>query len=109
MRSVLVCIDVCSDLVFGEVCSILLPTMRSEIFQSLSLLIVVEDGRDSDCLTQLSNRSLTSMQYKHYCRASFFVTVIVASNWGSVSTLLLKRNFLPCYRGRAGVCKAGSQ
>ena len=62
VRSYLVCIDVCSDLVFGDACSNLLPTMRSEIFGSLSLLIVVEDGCDSDCLTQLSNRSLTSMQ-----------------------------------------------
>ena len=41
----LVYIDVCSDLVFGDVCSILLPTMRSDIFGSLSLLIVMADGR----------------------------------------------------------------
>ena len=45
VRSNLVYIDVCSDLVFGDVCSILLPTMRSNIFYSLSLLIVVADGR----------------------------------------------------------------
>ena len=45
VRSDLVYTDVCSDLLFGEVCSILLPTMRSEIFCSLSLLIVVTDGR----------------------------------------------------------------
>ena len=41
----LVYIDVCSDLVFGDVWSILLPTMRSDIFCSLSLWIVVADGR----------------------------------------------------------------
>ena len=45
VRSNLVYIDVCSDLVFGDVCSIMLPTMRSDIFGSLSLLIVVADGR----------------------------------------------------------------
>ena len=54
VRSDLVCTEMCSDLVFGDVCSILLPTMRSDIFGSLSLLIVVEDGRNFDCLTQLS-------------------------------------------------------
>ena len=59
MHSVLVRIDVYSNRVFGDVCSILLPTMRSETFYSLSLLIVVEDGRDSDCLTQLNNWNLT--------------------------------------------------
>ena len=52
--NVLVYIDVCSDLVVGDACSILLPTMRSEIFCSLSLLIVVEDGRNFDCLKQRS-------------------------------------------------------
>ena len=41
----LVYIDVCSDLVFDDVCSILLPTMQSDIFGSLSLLIVVAEGR----------------------------------------------------------------
>ena len=45
VRSDLVYIDVCSDLVFGDVCIILLPTMRTDIFGSLSLLIVVADGR----------------------------------------------------------------
>ena len=45
VRSDLVYIDMCRDLVFGDVCSILLPTMRSEIFCSLSWLIVVADGR----------------------------------------------------------------
>ena len=47
MRSDLAYIDVCSDLVFGDVCSILLPTMQSDsdIFGTLSLLIVVADGR----------------------------------------------------------------
>ena len=45
VRSDLVYLDVCSDLVFGDVCSILLPTMRSDTFGSLSLLIVVADGR----------------------------------------------------------------
>ena len=45
VRSDLVYIDVCSDLVFGDMCSILLPIMRSDIFGSLSLLIVVADGR----------------------------------------------------------------
>ena len=44
--SVLVYIDVCNDLVCGDVCSILLPTMRLEIFCSLSLSIVVAEGRD---------------------------------------------------------------
>ena len=32
VRSDLVYINVCCDLVFGDVCSILLPTIRSEIF-----------------------------------------------------------------------------
>ena len=41
----LVYINVCSDLVFSDMRSILLPTMRSNIFGSLSLLIVVADGR----------------------------------------------------------------
>ena len=45
VRSHVVYIDVCSDLVFGDVCSILLPTIRLDIFVSLSLLIVVADGR----------------------------------------------------------------
>ena len=45
MRSDLVHIGVCSDLVFGDVRSILLPTMRSDIFGSLLLLIVEADGR----------------------------------------------------------------
>ena len=45
VRSDLVYIDVCSDLVFGDVWSILLPIMRSDIFGSLSLWIVVADGR----------------------------------------------------------------
>ena len=40
-------IDVCSDLVRGDVCSILLPTMRSEIFGSLSSLDFVTDERNS--------------------------------------------------------------
>ena len=29
--------DVCSDLVFGDACSILLPAMRSEVFCSLAV------------------------------------------------------------------------
>ena len=45
VRNDLIDMDVCSDLVFGDVCSILLPTMQSDIFYSLSLLIVVADGR----------------------------------------------------------------
>ena len=45
--SVLVCIDVCSDLVRGDACSILLPTMRSEIFGSLSSLDFVTEGRNA--------------------------------------------------------------
>ena len=39
VRSVPVYIDVCSDLVFGDACSILLPTMRSEILYSPLLMI----------------------------------------------------------------------
>ena len=39
-------IDVCSDLVRGDVCSILLPTMRSEISRSFSSLDFVTDGRN---------------------------------------------------------------
>ena len=69
VRSDLVSINVCSDLMFGDVCSILLPTMRSDIFgsllllnrrgrrtcsrylsQPLSSLDFLEDGRDIDCL-----------------------------------------------------------
>ena len=37
--------DVCSDLVRGDACNILLPTMWSEILCSLSLSITVADGR----------------------------------------------------------------
>ena len=37
--------DVCSDLIRGDVCSILSPTMRSEISCSLSSSIAVADGR----------------------------------------------------------------
>ena len=44
--SVLVYLDVCRDLVRGDACSILLPTMRSEIFGSLSSLDFVMDGRN---------------------------------------------------------------
>ena len=51
--STLIYLDVCSDLVHGDACSILLLTMQSEIFGSFLLLIVLEDGRDSDCLTLL--------------------------------------------------------
>ena len=47
MCSILIYIDVCSDLVRGDACSILLPTMRSEIFDSLSSLDFVTDGRNS--------------------------------------------------------------
>ena len=45
--SVLIYLDVCSDLIRGDVCSMLLPTMRSEIFCSLSSLDFVKDGRNS--------------------------------------------------------------
>ena len=45
VRSDLVYIDVCSDLVFGVMCSILLTTMRSDVFGSLSSLIVMADRR----------------------------------------------------------------
>ena len=44
MCSVLIYLDVCSDLVRGDPCSILLPTMRSEISGSLSTSIAVADG-----------------------------------------------------------------
>ena len=44
MRSDLVYIDVCSDLVDGVVCRIWLLTMRSEIFCSLLLLDVMNDS-----------------------------------------------------------------
>ena len=49
--SVLNFLDVCSDLVRGDACSILLPTMRSEIFGSLSSLDFVTDGRNSIVVT----------------------------------------------------------
>ena len=45
--SVLVYKDVSSDLVRGDACSILLPTMRSEIFGSFSSLDFVTDARNS--------------------------------------------------------------
>ena len=45
--------DVSSDLVYIDVCRIWLPTMRSEIFCSLSSLDFVTDGRNFDCLPQL--------------------------------------------------------
>ena len=38
-------LDVCSDVVFGDVCNILLPTIRLDIFGSLLLLVFVTDGR----------------------------------------------------------------
>ena len=38
-------IDVCTDLIRGDACSILLPTMRSEILCSLSSSIAVANGR----------------------------------------------------------------
>ena len=38
-------IDMCSDLVFDDVCSTLLPAMRLVIYGSLLLLIVVANGR----------------------------------------------------------------
>ena len=72
MRSYLVYINLCRDLVFGVVRSILLRTLRSDIFGSFSSLTVVADGRvlvicynslslldfltegrDFDCLPQL--------------------------------------------------------
>ena len=43
--SVLNYLDVCSDLIRGDVCSILSPTMRLEIYDSLSSSIAVADGR----------------------------------------------------------------
>ena len=49
----LVYADECSELVFMDVCSILLPTMRSEICCSLSSLDIVADERDFGCLPQL--------------------------------------------------------
>ena len=45
--SVLIYLDVCSDLIRGDTRSILLATMRSEIFDSLSSLDFVTDGRNS--------------------------------------------------------------
>ena len=45
--SVLIYLGVCSDLARGDACSILLPTMRSEIFDSLSSLDFVTDGHNS--------------------------------------------------------------
>ena len=51
-------IDVCSDPVFGEVCSILLPTTRWEIFCFLSSWNVVAYGRGFGCLSQLRKSSL---------------------------------------------------
>ena len=53
MRGDLVYIDGCSDLVVGDGCNILLPTMRSVIFCSFSSLNFMTDGRDFDCLPQL--------------------------------------------------------
>ena len=43
--SALIYLDVCSDLIRGDVCSTLSPTMRSEILCSLSSSIAVADGR----------------------------------------------------------------
>ena len=45
MRGDLVYIDVCTDVVFGDVFSILLQNMRLDIFGSLSSLIVAADER----------------------------------------------------------------
>ena len=45
MCNVLIYLDVCRDLVRGDACSILLPTMRSEISSPLSSSIAVADGR----------------------------------------------------------------
>ena len=42
--SVLIYLDVCGNLVRGDACSILLPTMWSEIFISLSSSMAVADG-----------------------------------------------------------------
>ena len=54
MRSNLVYINLCSDLVVGDACSILLSTMRSEIFCSLSSLDVMVDRYGFGCLSPLS-------------------------------------------------------
>ena len=53
MRNDLVYIDERSDLVFGDECSIILPTMRSEIFCSLPSLVVEAEGRDFGCMQHL--------------------------------------------------------
>ena len=45
--SVLIYLDGCSNLIRNDACSISMPTMRSEIFGSLSLLGFVTDGRNS--------------------------------------------------------------
>ena len=95
-------IDVCSDLVFGSMCSILLPTMRSYIFGSLSLLIVVADGRVLVICHNRYHRWTLWGTYMiligcHNCVnecnkivLSCFLLCdchrLVLSNWGSIST-----------------------
>ena len=44
--SALIYLEVCSDLVRGDACSILLLNMRSEVFGSLSSLDFVTDGHN---------------------------------------------------------------
>ena len=56
MCSVLIYLDVCSDLVRGDACSIWLPTMRSEIF--ISFFVDCRGGMDVFWLSVISLSSL---------------------------------------------------
>ena len=83
---------------------ILLLTMWSEILCSLSSSIAVADGRVLVvCHVSRSLLIVVIFDYlpqlaridgiKYCCSAFFLVTAIVPSNWGSVSTLLLKGTY----------------
>ena len=88
----LVYIDVCSNLVFGGMCSILLPIMRSDIFGSLSFLITAGDGR-------------VLMIFHHlYHRWTSWRTKVIVSFWhyfvywrlNIIAIKTLQSCFLPC-------------
>ena len=93
--SVLVYIDVCSDLVRGDACTILFPALWSEIFYSLSSLGVLADGRVWFCPPSLHKfycSNIYAIKNNYRC-ASLYVTAVAPIHWVSVSTLSLKGTY----------------
>ena len=114
VRSDLVYIDVCSNLVVGDVWSFLLPAMWSDIVCSLSKLIVVADGHvlvichnllssldfvtdghDYDCCHKCVNWSPNINAIKTLLPCFLPCDCHSSQQLGSVSTLLFKGTYFP--------------